>query len=226
MNFPFFLTLTLSCMGSLAFATPQKCVWDFNDLKGWSYESQDKNPDKQCAIANGSLKIWTKAGSVDRKKVHTTDKIYTSGRYKWRTFISPMGKGDQASIGSWIYCDDQHEIDFEVGYGTQKARQQLKAKNNELIVYMTNQAHPYSSITATIKPGWHIFEIDLSVVNGKYKTQWFIDGKLKHTLQQTFGPEIAFLIYCSVENLSFLGDHRATKDNYGLFDRVEYTPHP
>lgn len=205
--------------------SPQKAKWNFNDLKGWVYCHQDDNPAQQCEIEKGKLKIWTREGSADRKKMRTKDKIYTTGRYTWRTYISEMNLGDQTSIGSWLYCDDKHEIDFEVGPGNDRIRKQLEAEPDELVVYMTTQGNPYHTTPVTIKPGWHIFEIDITSVDGKYKIEWMIDGKVRSTVQQTYGKEIAFYIYCSVENLKFLGNHPATRDNYGLFDYVKYKYH-
>lgn len=219
------MSLSFAAAQQTPTAPPKRQVWNFNDLKGWTLHSQDKNPDSQTSISNGCLKIFTKAGSADRKKAKTEAKIYTTGRYKWKTFIPKMEPGDRTSIGSWIYCDDQHEIDFEVGPGKADVRAKLGARPDDLVAYMTTQAHPFSSVPVLIKPGWHTFEIDLTDVNGKYKVQWFIDGKLKHTIMQTFGPEFAFYIYCSVENLGFIGDHPSTRDYTGLFDKVEYTWH-
>lgn len=80
---------------------------------------------------------------MDRKKVHTVERIYTTGRYTWRTHIPQMGIGDQCSVGSWIYHDDQHELDFEVGYGKDTVRKELNAAPNEMIAYMTSQAYPF-----------------------------------------------------------------------------------
>lgn len=205
--------------------SPQKVKWNFNNLEEWVYSHQDDNPVTQCVVQKGKLKIWTREGSIDRKKMHTKDKIYTTGRYIWRTYISPMGQGDQTSIGSWLYCDDKHEIDFEVGPGNDKIRKQLNASPKDLVVYMTTQGNPYHTTTALIKAGWHIFEIDIAAIDGKYKVEWIIDGKVYSTVQQTYGKEIAFYIFCSVENLKFLGDHPATQDNYGLFDYVKYQYH-
>lgn len=205
--------------------SPKKAKWNFNNMEGWVYAHQDKNPNRQCEIQNGKLKIWTQKGSFDRKKMRTKDRIYTTGRYTWRTYISEMRQGDQTSIGSWLYCDDKHEIDFEVGPGNERIRERLKAAPDDMVVYMTTQGNPYHTTPATIKPGWHIFEIDITSVEGKYKVEWIIDGKVCSTVQQTFGKEIAFYIYCSVENLKFLGNHPATQDNYGLFDYVKYKYH-
>lgn len=199
--------------------------WDFNDLDGWQYGHQDDNPANQCEIDDGILKIYTRANSRDRKKVHTTDKIYTSGRYTWKTYIPQMGKHDQASVGSWIYCDDHHELDFEVGYGTVTARKKIGAEEYELLAYMTSQDFPFTSVPVKIKPGWHIFEIDLKINGGKYFVTWLIDNEKKHEVQLLYGAEIAFRIYCSVENLKFIGDQIPQQENYGLFDYVTYKYH-
>jgi hypothetical protein len=205
--------------------SPDYARWDFNDLNGWKYAQQDDHPSNQYEIKDGILKIWTRAESLDRKKFYTLDRIYTSGRYKWKTFISELGEGDQTSIGSWIYCNDEHELDFEVGYGKKTVRDELRAQSDDFVAYMTTQANPYKSVPVLIKGGWHIFEMDLSLKKGKYFVQWLIDGKVVNTVQQTFGTEYLFTIMCSVENLNFIGDTPASKDNYGLYDYIEYTYH-
>ncbi len=219
----FCLSLLFCLSGFAVFSqSPEYVRWDFDNLDGWVYYHQDDNPEIQYSLEDGKLRIFTRANSADRKKVRTEDKIYTTGRYTWKAFISDLGAGDQSSIGCWIYCDDHHEIDFEVGYGKQEVRENLQAAPDEVIAYMTTQDHPFLSVPVKIKKGWHIFEIDLSLVDGKYKVEWIIDDKTVSTVQQTYGKEIAFYIYCSVENLKFLGDHIASQDNYGLYDYVSY----
>lgn len=217
--------MLIVCTMNIYAQSPKKKTWNFNDLDGWVYAHQDDNPDHQCILEKGKLRIFTRAGSLDRKKVRTADKIYTTGRYTWKTYIPEMGKGDQASVGSWIYCDDHHEIDFEVGYGKQAVRDELGARSDEMIVYMTTQDHPFRSVPEKIKTGWHIFEIDITLVHGNYRVNWLIDNKIVSTVQQTFGKEYPFYIFCSVENLKFLGDHPAIQENYGLFDYVKYRYH-
>lgn len=196
--------------------------WDFSNLDGWEYGHQDNNPNNQCILDNGILKIYTQPNSRDRKKIRTKDKIYKDGLYTWRTYIPKMGKGDQTSVGSWIYCDDHHELDFEVGYGKENVREKLKAKDDEMIVYMTSQDNPHTSKVMPIKIGWHIFEIDIKIRNGLYYAKWYIDGKKCHDISLNFGREISFYIYCSVENLDFIGEQIPKSENYGLFDFVSY----
>lgn len=220
----FIAVLTLVSIQSIA-QKKNNQKWEFNNFEGWAFEQQDENPSKQCEINNGILKIFTRAQSWDRKKVKTAERKYTSGRYTWRTYIPQMGEKDQASVGSWIYCDDHHELDFEVGYGTAAVRKKLNAAPDDMIAYMTSQDFPNSSVPVTIKPGWHIFEIDLKLKGNKYYVTWLIDKKKLHGLQLQYGTETQFRIYCSVENLLFIGDRIPQQDNYGLFDFVKYRYH-
>lgn len=222
-----FLCVICSCNDSKS-QTPElapAAKWDFDNMDGWRTYSQDDNPDIQISLEDGIMKIFTRKESLDRKKAATA-KVYTTGRYAWKTYISPLGVGDWSSIGSWIYCDDHHEIDFEVGYGSVAERKKYDVTDpNLMLAYMTTQDNPYQSTAVPVSVGWHIFEIDLSLVDGKYLVKWIIDGKECAQVQQTFGSEFKFSIYCSVENLKFVGDHLATQDNYGLFDWVTFTPH-
>ncbi len=205
--------------------SPVRKTWRFNDLSGWVFGHQDNNPADQCEIRNGVLRIYTRANSADRKKVHTEDKVYTTGRYVWKVYIPAMGEGDQSSIGAWIYCDDHHELDFEIGYGKEEIRKKMGVASDDLLVYMTSQDFPYASRIGTIKPGWHIFEMDLTLKDGNYFVSWIVDKKEFSSLLLEYGDEISFFIFCSVENLEFLGDHPAKQENYGLFDFVKYRPH-
>lgn len=225
MNVRFVFCILLLCPLYTLAQCPEDKEWAFDNLDGWVYTHQDDNPAMQCEADGGKLRIWTRKGSSDRKKMRTADKIYTTGRYTWKTYVPPIIVGDQTSVGSWLYCDDKHEIDFEVGSGNSRIRKQLKAGADDLVVYMTTQGNPYHTFPKLIKAGWHIFEIDITSIDGKYNVKWLIDGKECASIQQTYGREISFYIYCSVENLKFLGDNPATEDNYGLFDYVKYVYH-
>ena len=153
-------TITLLCMLPLLLGAacteknqqPECITWDFDNLDGWGYAHQDDNPDNQCVLEEGTLRIFTRAHSWDRKKIRTTD-TYTTGRYTWRTYIPQMGEGDMASVGSWIYCDDHHEIDFEVGYGKESVRLETGAAPDEMIAYMTTQDNPSKSDYIPINTG-------------------------------------------------------------------------
>ena len=208
------------CLACSCSEKPER--WDFDDLDGLICTHQDDNPAQQIECRDGIMKIFTRANSRDRKKVRTVGSDYGAGRYTWRVYIPEMGVGDQASVGAFIYHDDQHELDFEIGYGPQEVRERIGAKPGEMVAYMTTQDNPHQSVQVPIACGWHTCDIVLSLRDGCYYAQWIIDGNEVAAVQQTFGPEITFTIMCSVENLLFIGDHIPAQDNYGLFDYMEY----
>ncbi|MEG1586339.1 MAG: hypothetical protein RR346_05645 [Bacteroidales bacterium] len=197
--------------------------WGFNSLSGWTDGSQNMDGLKNYAIQGDTLRIFTRPNTWDRPKVHTQTNQYTRGLYRWRIYVPEMGEGDMASIGAFIYYDDQHELDFEIGYGTAVDRKQVNAAPDELLVFMTSQHFPYKSVFKTIKANkWYNFDLDLNIINGKYEVTWLIDGIEKNKLALLYGEEIPFYIFCSVENLKFLGDHIPNEENYALFDYVSF----
>lgn len=223
----------LVLIGLLSFTSPKPPAhdsthqrWDFRDLTGWIDASQNMKGRINYSLQQDTLRIFTRKRTWDRPKVKTVDSSYTAGTYTWRIYIPAVGKGDRASIGAFLYQDDTHELDFETGYGTKKIRKQLGAAPDELIVYMTSQGFPFQSIPQKIKMDqWHSFSIKLTDDQGRYQATWSIDGEPAVRLPLGFGPETHFAIFCSMENLRFMGDHRARKNNYALFDYVEYSDH-
>lgn len=198
-------------------------VWEFDNLDGWYYMHQDTASMEQWNITDGKLALTTRANTYDRSKVHTNCSDYAAGEFTWRTYIPDITVGEQVSVGSWIYHDDHHELDFEVGSGTSAARQEAGAAPDELLACMTNQDHPFKSGYTPIKPGWHDFSIRLDVrPDGNYTATWSIDGEQKQTLNLEFGPEYGFSSCCSVENLKFIGDVIPASDYTGLFDRATF----
>jgi len=197
--------------------------WDFNTLKRWVDGSQNMNNVTNYGTYNGLLHIFTRPNTWDRPKVRTT-KAYKKGKYSWRVFVPEMGVGNMASIGAFLYFDDTHELDFEIGYGTAVIRKNLNASADDLIVYMTSQANPFQSIPLKIKRNqWYTLAIELLIVNGKYQAVWYIDNAELVRLNLEFDDSIPFYIFCSVENLTFLGDHIPNHYNYALFDYVDFT---
>ncbi|SNR74874.1 hypothetical protein [Lutibacter flavus] len=197
--------------------------WDFETLYGWVDGSQNMN-EVINYNGNGVLNIYTRANTWDRPKIRTKDRIYNTGKYSWRVFVPEMGVGDMTSIGAFLYFDESHELDFEIGYGTSAVRQNLNATIDDLIVYTTSQGNPYNTAKHKIKRNqWYTLEIELLVVNGKYQAVWSIDNSELVRLDLSYGSSIPFYIFCSVENLTFLGDHIPHQDNYALFDYVEFS---
>lgn len=196
-------------------------TWDFNDLNEWEDATQVGVPN--YFAENGILKMFTNANTWDRTKVKSVA-TYAAGTYSWRVYVPEMGVGDCASIGAFLYNDDTHELDFEIGYGNQAIRQELNAASDELIVYMTSQGNPFYSFQHKIKRAqWYTLSITLALNNKKkYVATWKIDNQILTTKTLTYGTQTKFKIFCSVENLSFIGDHIPTTQNYALFDWVEF----
>ncbi|WP_300099811.1 hypothetical protein [Flavobacterium sp.] len=198
-------------------------TFNFNDLVGWKNASLNTGKKINYSIENGNLKIYTNANTWERPKVKTTSK-FSVGTYNWRIFIPEIGTGDMASISAFLYNDDRHELDFEIGYGNQIVRNQLMAQPDDLIVYMTSQANPHQSVQKKIKRGqWYNLSLEINQnQNGLYLVNWKINDVVLANLQLNYGSETSFYIFCSVENLKFIGNHIPQNNNYALFDFVEF----
>ena len=195
-------------------------TWHFDNLNEWVDATQVGIP--SYSIENGNLNIYTLANTYDRTKIKSVDS-YTTGTYTWRVYVPEMGEGDQASIGAFLYNNDTHELDFEIGYGKQSERTALNALDDELIVYMTSQANPVQTHRKTIKrEQWHNLSIQLTLVNRNYFAKWAINNEVVGSTQLSYGTKFKFNIFCSMENLTFIGDHIPNSNNYALFDFVEY----
>lgn len=197
--------------------------WEFDEYSNeWEYSHQDNAATPHYVLENGLLKLWTTANTNERSKYSTIRRDFGEGTYTWKINIPRMSPGDQASIAGFLYKDDRHELDFEIGYGKDDKRAACGAKGGDYVACMTNQANPNISNYTPISAGWHVFSIKLEVVGGRYKASWIIDGEVKQEQQLEFGPETTFRIFCSVENLSFMGTHLPTMDTVGEFDYVTY----
>ncbi len=212
---------------------------------------QGNPPGNQYSDVNfegvATFQIWTRENSCDRVKLGSARNDFSEGRYIWNVYIPKMGIGDQASVGAFIYMDDQHEIDFECGYGKDATRRGEKINSHhehignlpngsEILCFMTSQGNPYSTTTISIAhSAWYKFEIELvenavADASSGYTVNWFINGKLvnKRVLYYDSGAVNSnggkFRIYSSVENLGFIGDHAPTQKSEAYFDFMEYLP--
>lgn len=217
--------------GSLV--TAKQVKWNFDNADDWVNASQDENANiSQTSLESNTqaedgkvVKIYTEANTQQRKKLKTK-KQYGAGLYTWRTYISDLGATERVSIGSWLWNSDKHELDFEVGSGTAKERETLGVTDDEVIAYITCQDNPFVQQKVKIKKNtWHTFKIDLQLVDNKYFATWIIDDVKCAAQQLTYGQEHPFYIFCSTENLKFIGDNWPYQENYGLWDYVTYTPY-
>ncbi len=197
--------------------------WEFNsNINGWYYYTHNPASGECYSLEDGCLKLWTNANSMDRNKLHTIREDFGEGIYTFRTYVSRIAAGEKCSIGAFIYSDDAHEMDFEIGYGKAAARQACGAADDEMVACMTSQDLPFNSTYTPISVGWHTLVLKLDVIDGKYRMTWIIDDVQIKQLNLRYGPEIKFLISVSVENLEFMGDFQPVHENYALFDYVSY----
>jgi hypothetical protein len=209
---------------------PNQYHWNFFNLSGWENASQGMGSVLNYSIVNfqglGKLKIFTNPNTTDRPKIKTIQR-FTIGEYSWKVYANQMGVGDRTSIGAFLYKSDDHELDFEIGYGTQIIRNQLNAVADDLIVYTTSQNYPFLSNQTKIKRNlWYNLSITLGLdSNDKYTAVWKINNLTVQSTTLGYGPaDVDFSIYCSLENLNFIGDHTSTGINTTYFDWVSFVP--
>lgn len=213
-------------------------MYNFADLQGWEKVGLQPGIEPISIVDcddcedGKALRIYTRAGeeyswpNADRFKVQTTTQ-FGSGRYEWRVFVPEMGMNDRASIGAFVYFDDGHELDFEICSGTAEDRSTYNVRSDEVLCLVTSQGNPFFSDKFAIKcNAWYTLVLDLKLEDGKYLAEWLINGKSMKKQLLNFGEKEAyFRAMCSVENLVGMGDHPATRENYALFDYVEYAPY-
>ncbi len=198
--------------------------YDFDDLQGWRFASAEGSPDA-FVPRDGTLRLSTRPQTRDRVRIATL-RPFGAATYRWRVFVPAMGAGDQASIGAFLYRDDEHEFDFEIGYGTRDVRERLGAGEKELVAYCTSQGNPESTSQVLIRRNrWHLLELELAPGgNGNHLVTWSINAQPVKRLQTAVGGDVRFTVRCSVENLAFMGDHLPRRETYALFDFVEIEP--
>lgn len=206
--------------------TPPTFKGDFTSLKAWKTETVEGTT-AQIVQTDKAITITTRPQTRDRIKIRTAQR-FGYGTYTWKLFVPEMGVGDQASIGAFLYKDDKHEVDFEIGYGKRSVRTALKAKDDELVCYTTNQGHPYTSKHFTVKRN-RAYTLTIRLMPAIRNTTfvvWEVDGKQVKSYHVDYActPEM-FYAYCSVENLTFLGDHIPTQANSARFTDFTFTPY-
>ena len=212
--------------------------WSFETMHtDWWLANQNGDPVDRSSIVdefnsdNGkALRIGTAANSDERKKRKSALR-YGVGKYTWRVYVSDLD--GQCSIGCWLYNDDLHELDFEIAHGKAADRLKYGARPDQVLAFMTNQDGPYyQSVVPITRNAWHMCTIELGLKKNAaaafvYTVDWYIDDvRVGQIAELEFGQNKPFAMYCSLENLTFTGDASPIKDNYGLWDFVEYTPLP
>jgi hypothetical protein len=219
----------LSCgtFNNLFMLTSKSFLENFDDNSKFEndWENNSWKSPASYSLKNKQLKITTRPNSVDRVKVRTKRKDFTTGVYKWRIFIPEFTLFEQVSIGAFLYHNqkDEFEFDFEIGSGQKLDREKINLKKDEAIVYCVSQFSPSNSSHFAVKMNEYAnFKMELIDVDGVYLIKWYINNQLVKELQTKVKSNINFRIHNSLENLHFMGDVKTTTENYVLFDSFSY----
>lgn len=176
-------------------------------------------------LENQILKITTLADTTDRIKIRSVREDFGLGIYTWKIFTSERVLNTRNSMGAFLYNDDWHELDFEIGSGTSADRNTKNAEVDDLLAYCVTQANPKFNEPFLVKHNrWHVFKLKLTLdeATQNYHVEWFIDGELVQTRILDYGLEFLFKVHCSLENLEFIGDNWPLQPNEVLFDYFKY----
>ena len=200
--------------------------WDMNvGQTGWTEDSQEGynppiNIERPNQINYGvpfqnaiSARLWFTAGTEERIKIRT-DELYPSDNdaYIWRIFIPFMEPRGRASIGAFLYNDDDHEFDFEIGYGNKNERDFWKATPDEVLCYMINRSDPSDADNQKpikVKAGtWHEFEMRIGQDTnnpGQSDLSFAVDSVIYRFKPLLYSLKM-FSVLCSVEYQPYMGD--------------------
>lgn len=186
----------------------------FSNINNWEDDSQRGGSAQHYYTTGNSLQFNVPAISDVRPKIKLRNRTFRGpGRHQWRAYVPMRKAGDWSSVGAFLYFDDYHEVDFEVGYGATNVRAETGAKDNQVVAYMTTQAidgvswiTTDSGFVAIDGNMWHDFTIDLNldITGTQYIIRWWIDGKLMKSSGQSWGPNDignGFTSHVSLENL-------------------------
>lgn len=197
--------------------------YDFENENGWFFFNQDTATVKNYEFRDGHLNLRTRAFSNDRSKFHTDSIHFTTGTYTWRVRVPDIDSATNTFVAVWLYNDDDHELDFQIGYGKKKSRSRLRTPEDKLIAQMTCMGYPFLATGENISPGWHTLSINLGLnYLNHYVATWLIDGRVAQKVNLDYGPEYSFFICCSLENNHNFGDGISSEDYVAQFDYVEF----
>ncbi|MBL4745919.1 MAG: hypothetical protein JKY08_06100 [Flavobacteriaceae bacterium] len=231
------LACTLLLVLSLSSCSKTEDIQDVADTENFieTFKNSEKTFEKwmedaysfggDFTVENGILAIKNHANQSDRTKLKTKKNSYGYGSYTWEIYTSKRDLFDQTSLGAFLYYNDEHEIDFEIGSGKETERTKLNAQEDDQLIYCVIQGNPDDSHPYLIKEEqWHTIMIKLSPASsGNYLATWFLNGNLLQKVVLEFNDEFRFHVFCSLETLNFIGDTIPNRENKGLFRRFTYT---
>ncbi|KAI9156002.1 hypothetical protein H9P43_009112 [Blastocladiella emersonii ATCC 22665] len=227
-------------------------AWDpFSSLASWTDASQAGGGPANYFSTGRALTFTVNPTTEVRPKLRYTPRRFLGpGRHQWRVYTPRRAPGTTASIGAFLYFDDYHELDFEIGYGAADTRRALGARDHQLLAYVTTQAvdgRSWGTLSGTqvVIDGnaWHdlALDLDLDVTGTRFVVSWWIDGRRVFRSAQAWGPAAVsgngFAALVSLENLWWMGlkqgqtgypgpptyDPRAPRVS-ATFDTYQFTP--
>ena len=220
----------------------------FTNTTGWTEDHQG------CAtsanwrlLGNATLQFVSDPYTPARAKLlYQLRRATGPGTHEWRIYTPLYRPGDITTATAFARLDDLHEFDFEIGYGTAVARTSAAAGSQDLVAYLTSQAQDgvsWATLDSSIVPisgnAWHTLTLDftLDATGTQYVVRWLIDGLLRKTSIQRWGPQDApagLAAQVSLENLPWMGEWGnppvypgvvgSRPTNYCLFETYRYTP--
>jgi len=191
------------------------------------------------------LQMKTEANTQIRQRPKlSTINSFKNGRYEWKIYIPSINEPwAQSSIGAFLYSPqslhdgmNDREIDFEIGYGKEEDRVTIEGITDEqLLCFMTVQpdnrsSTPHSSTVIAIDAGhWYSFIISVGVNQlGKYVISWQIINENGDEIETRepfvcgYGTtDTSFNIFCSLEELEFIGKEKPNLDKEVFFEYVK-----
>jgi hypothetical protein len=201
----------------------------FINLSSWQDASQGGAGPANYNITSNQLVMSVSAASGERPKV-MTNTAFRIGTYEWVVYIPQFTKGDISSVGSFVYFDDLHELDWECGYGKQTVRSGLGIANDnsKSVCYMTSQSTTGSSVTAN---AWYNLKIQLVQLSKRsMNVVWRLNNTVVKQSTQCWSITqlpTGFRAFCSLENLSFMGDSvnasTLPRQNYAIWQYFKFS---
>lgn len=195
---------------------------------GVSLSSQLAYSDGGTDNLGAQLKIFETGQKTKIRSAEASSNGSRPGVYMWRVFVPQFPEKFDGGIGAFLYNDSTHELDFEIGHGTDRERSNLGAQPNEGILYLVSQGHCilngawkqtesklgcYQSMT--LQTGiFHTFELRLEETpSHQMNVTWLVDAQKKGTtLTHNYLGTFPFYIMASAESIP---DYYGPRAAYG-----------
>ncbi|MBI4907205.1 MAG: hypothetical protein HY820_26510 [Acidobacteria bacterium] len=188
------------------------------------------------AAGGTATQLRVRANSQDRIKMRKRVPS-GNGSFRWHVFVPAFKPGDGVGVAAFLYADDHHELDFEIGYGSTAIRKDLRNTSpNQGVIFLTSQDNNAISCAPQEKKqgcrattslpitlgAWHTFQLNVQEAGpGRSVATWFVDDVQKFSsVLKYWVSEFSWYIQCSLEVLTDYGDHIPFNETVAYFDSV------